>query len=423
MQYIKKDLGSFNLHMIKTNKFKTITIRVIFHSPIQKEEITKRNVLSDILLQSSKKYSSKRNMIIESENLYAADLYNNTQRLGNYMMTSFILQVLNDRYTEKGNFNKAVEFLSSIIFEPDVVNDSFQEEPLSIVKKNCEDMISTVKEDPVDYAFIRLKEAYDKENPISYRMVGYKEDLDKIKGKNLYDYYKNMIDNDFVDIFVVGDFEEDELLSLIKKNFKFRKIKKQKKSYEIENKPVRKRRLIAKEKVNATQSKMAIACPVGNLKPYEKNYPLVLGNIILGGGVDSKLFKEVREKNSLCYTIFSGYSKLDNMIYISAGIDRTNFDKTVDLTTKILEKMKKGRISDKDIKIAKEFYNTSITSIEESPMNLMREYIAEEIIQMEPYQERKQIMNKVTKKEIVRAMKKVNMDTIFLLEGEADENN
>lgn len=423
MQYIKKDLGSFNLHMIKTNKFKTITMRVIFHSPIQKEEITKRNVLSDILLQSSKKYSSKRNMIIESENLYAADLYNNTQRLGNYMMTSFILQVLNDRYTEKGNFNKAVEFLSSIIFEPDVVNDSFQEEPLSIVKKNCEDMISTVKEDPVDYAFIRLKEAYDKENPISYRMVGYKEDLDKIKGKNLYDYYKNMIDNDFVDIFVVGDFEEDELLSLIKKNFKFRKIKKQKKSYEIENKPVRKRRLIAKEKVNATQSKMAIACPVGNLKPYEKNYPLVLGNIILGGGVDSKLFKEVREKNSLCYTIFSGYSKLDNMIYISAGIDRTNFDKTVDLTTKILEKMKKGRISDKDIKIAKEFYNTSITSIEESPMNLMREYIAEEIIQMEPYQERKQIMNKVTKKEIVRAMKKVNMDTIFLLEGETDENN
>ncbi len=423
MQYIKKDLGSFNLHMIKTNKFKPMTLRVIFHSPIQKEELTKRNVLSDILLQSSKKYSSKRNMIIESENLYAADLYNNTQRLGNYMMTSFILQVLNDRYTEKGNFNKAVEFLSSIIFEPDVINDSFQEEALSIVKKNCEDMISTVKEDPVDYAFIRLKEAYDKENPISYRMVGYKEDLDKIKGKNLYDYYKNMIENDFVDIFVVGDFEEDELLSLIKKNFKFRKIKKQKKSYEIENKPVRKRRLIAKEKVNATQSKMAIACPVGNLKPYEKNYPLVLGNIILGGGVDSKLFKEVREKNSLCYTIFSGYSKLDNMIYISAGIDRTNFDKTVDLTTKILEKMKKGRISDKDIKIAKEFYNTSITSIEESPMNLMREYIAEEIIQMEPYQERKQIMNKVTKKEIVRAMKKVNMDTIFLLEGEADENN
>ena len=74
MQYIKKDLGSFNLHMIQTDKFKTITLRIVFHTPIKKEEITKRNVLSDILLQSSKKYPSKRDMIIESEELYAADI-------------------------------------------------------------------------------------------------------------------------------------------------------------------------------------------------------------------------------------------------------------------------------------------------------------------------------------------------------------
>ena len=409
--------------MIKTNQFKTITIRVAFHSPIKKEDITKRTVLSDVLLQSSKKYSSKRNMIIEAENLYAADIYNNTQRLGNYMMTSFILQVLNDKYTEKGNFAKALEFLSSIIFEPDEKNGSFQEDKLSIVKKNCEDAISTIKEDPVDYAFIRLKEAYDKENPVSYRMVGYKEDLGKIKGKNLYEYYQKMIENDFVDIYIVGDFEEENIMMLIKKYFKFRKIKRKRVPYEIENKPPRKRRLIAKEKMDATQSKIAIACPISKCKPYEKNYPLVLGNIILGGGVDSKLFKEIREKKSLCYTIFSGCSRLDNMMLISAGIDRTNFEKTVDLTTKILEKMKKGKFSEKDIKVAKEYYNTAITSIEESPMSLMREIILEEITGIEPYQERKQIMNKVTKKEIVRAMKKVNMDTIFLLEGEADESN
>ena len=50
MQYIKKDLGAFNLHMIKTEKFKTITMRIVFHSPIKKNEITKRNVLSEILL-------------------------------------------------------------------------------------------------------------------------------------------------------------------------------------------------------------------------------------------------------------------------------------------------------------------------------------------------------------------------------------
>lgn len=423
MQYTKKDLGSFNLHIIETNEFKTITMRIVFHSPIKKEEITKRIVLSDLLLQSTKKYSSKRNMIMEAEDLYAAEVYNHTQRIGNYMMTSFILQVLNDSYTEKGNFEKAVEFMRDILYDPDIKNNSFKEDKLAIVKKNCEGNISSIKEDPQEYAIIRSKEAYDKDNPIAYRMVGYKEDLEKITAKNLVESYEKMIEDDFVDIYVVGKIEKEEILRIIKKYFKFRKIKKKKMPYEVENKPCRKRRLMAKEIIEATQSKLAICCPVGKLKKEEMNYPLVLGNILLGGGVDSKLFQEVREKNSLCYTIYSGYSKLDQMIYITAGIDRENYEKTLTLITNILEKMKRGKFSDKDIKIAKEFYQTSIESIEENPMNLIREYITQEITGIEPYQERGKRMAKVTKREIIKAMKKVNMDTVFLLEGNEDERD
>ena len=40
MKYTKKDLGSYNLHLIKTDKFKTVTVKIMFQSPIVKEEIT-----------------------------------------------------------------------------------------------------------------------------------------------------------------------------------------------------------------------------------------------------------------------------------------------------------------------------------------------------------------------------------------------
>ncbi|MBR4693394.1 MAG: insulinase family protein [Bacilli bacterium] len=423
MQYIKKDLGAFNLHMIKTEKFKTITMRIVFHSPIKKDEITKRNVLSDVLLQSTSKYSSKRSMIIEAEDLYAADIYNNTHRIGNYVMTSFILQVLNDKYTEEGNFEKAVEFMNEILFHPDIKNNCFKRDKLDVVKKNCEVSLSSIKEDPVDYSIIRLKEAYDKDSPVSYRMIGYMEDLENINESNLYLYYKKMIEDDFVDIYVVGDFNEEDLLRIIKNNFKFRKIKKKKIKLEVEHKEIRKRRLIAKEKCDNSQSKLGIICPTLKMKDYEKNYPMVLANIIFGGGIDSKLFSEIREKNSLCYSIYSVYSKLDNLMMIWAGIDRDNFDKTVELTTNILEKLKKGKFTEKDVKVAKEFYSSSITSIEESPMNIIREILTEEMTGIEPYYERVEKMNKVKKSEIVRALKKIKMDTIFLLEGEEDEGN
>lgn len=418
MKYIKKDLGSYNLHLINTNKYKTVTMKIVFHSPIKKEDITKRNVLSDILLQSCKKYQSKRDMIIESENLYALDIYNNIQRYGNYSMFSFTLQVLNDRYTEDDNLEKSIEFLSEILCNPDISNNAFKKDKLSIVKNNTEVVLSSLKEDPVGYSQMRLYEAFDKEGPISYRMVGYKEDLSKITKEDLYTYYKNMIENDYVDIFIAGDFDNVKIVSIIKKYFKFRKIKKRKINYELDIRKCRKRRLFAKEKCEASQSKLAIACPISKMSTYEKNYPLVLANILFGGSADSKLFKNVREKNSLCYTINSSVSKLDNLMTIKAGIDKDNFNKTVEVITKTLDDMKKGKFTDKDINIAKELYKSYIMSIEEDPMRIINEYLSMEIIDMDSYNERIEIMDKVKKRDIIKVFKKINMDTIFLLEGD-----
>ena len=248
-------------------------------------------------------------------------------------------------------------------------------------------------------------------------MTGYLEDLDKSTEENLYEYYERMLDNDYVDIFILGDINEKELLPIIKKYFKFKKVKKRKASYYLPNKKPRKRRLFAKETTKNSQSKLAIACPITKMTDYEKNYSLLLANIILGGTGDSKLFKEVREENSLCYTIRSNYNRLDNLMVINAGIDNVNFDKAVELITKNIQDMKKGKFTDSDINVAKEFYKTSAESLMESPSRIINEVLTEEILGVEPLSERVRKIEKVTKKDIMRACKKINMDTVFLLEG------
>ena len=256
MKYTKKDLASYNLHLINTDKFKTITIKVVFSRPIKKDEITMRNVLSDVLLQSSKNYESRRELTIKAEELYAADVFNNTQRIGNYILTSFNLQVLNDKYTEDGNFEEAVKFLSEIIFNPDIKNNAFKEDKLDLVLSNVKVALESLKEDATNYSLLRLMEAYDKDSPVSYRMVGYLEDIDKIKTDTLYEYYQKMIEYDYVDIYVVGDIENNTIQEIMKKYFKFRKVKKIKPSYNIEPKKTRKRRLLAKETIENNQSKL-----------------------------------------------------------------------------------------------------------------------------------------------------------------------
>lgn len=417
MQVIDKDLGSFKVHLIKTDLFKTITMKVMFHTPIIKEDITKRNILSDILLTSSRKYATRRDLNIKSEELYAADIYTSNQRIGNYITTSFILQTLNDKYTEDGNFASSVEFLHEIIFNPDLIDNKFKDEKLELVKSNAKIALESIKENSENYSIIRLKEEYDNKSSVSYRMTGYLDDLEKINTQNLYDYYEKMIENDYVDIFVIGNINIKELLLIIKKYFKFRKVKKRKKSYELDYHLPRKKVKTIKEVTSNNQAKLAIALSISKLKDFDKKYSLLILNIILGGTADSKLFKEVREKNSLCYTIRSSYCRLDNLMIISAGIDNINYDKVLDLINKILDDIKKGKFNESDISVAKEYYNTLTESIVESPARLINESFSEKILGVDSLEKRKENINKITKKDIIRVSKKLNIDTIFLLEG------
>lgn len=423
MEYIKKDLGSYKLHLIKTDKFKSITVKVSFHRVIKKNEITIRNILSDMFMQSSKKYNSKRELTIKAQDLYAAGLRTTNSRLGNYINTDFYLTVLNDKYTEDGNFASSLEFLSEIMFNPDVENGKFNEEKLDIVKSTCRSALNSIKEDASNYSLVRMAEAFGEGEPISYRMMGYLEDLDDITGTSLYEFYLDMIKNDFVDIFVIGDISIKETTDLIKMYFKFDILKKLKMPFMVDEKKPRRSKLVFNGEIDNTQSKLAIGCRINGLSEYERNYPLTLFNVIFGGCSDSKLFKEVREENSLCYTIYSITNKLDNVLLIRAGIDKENYKKTVSLIEKNLKDMCNGKFDETDILMAKEYYNTALEEIEDSQSKIINNYLMMELINTDDIDVKREKMSKVTKSEIVKVAKKVTIDTIFCLEGVRNEED
>lgn len=423
MEYVKKDLGSYSLHLIKTNKFKTITVRIAFRSPVVKEEITVRNILCDMFLQSSSKYPSKRELTIAAQDLYAADIQTYNSRLGNYNNLDIYLSVLHDRYTEEGNFRKALDFLKEIVFYPDVLNQQFSLEKLEIVKATAKSHLSSLKEDGASYSLLRLFEVMDKKRVSSYRMVGYLEDLEKITPSSLYQYYQKMIRSDLVDIFVIGDIDIKKMTQMIREVIPIKTVKRQRVSYLLEDVRPRSKRLFEKEVVSTSQSKLAIGCRAHGLNDYERNYALTLFNIILGGSGDSKLFKEVREKYSLCYVINSVPNKLDHLILIRAGIDKENYTKTVELIDNILLDMKKGKINDEEIRVAKEYFCTALDELEDSPNQILDNYYMMELIGTDTIDEKRRKIMKVTKEDIVKVAKKVKIDTVFFLEGDSNEKN
>ena len=320
--------------MIKTDKFKSTSIEVIFGNEIKKENITINNFLSSILTYTSKKYNTKVKYARKIEDLYATVISSNTYRVGNVLNMDFNLKVLDDKYTEDGLFNEAIEFLYETIFNPNVKNGLFDEDSFNVIKMEEKSQIERIREDQRAYASLKSLELFDSNSPVSYNLKGYMSDLEQITRSNLYEYYKKVIKESFVDIFVIGDIDFDKVEKIITDIFVFENNKNSIDKIYLDYKKHQKKpkEEIMKDKTN--QSKLSICCTIEDMTKYERNYVLNLYNIILGGSSDSKFFKNIREKYSLCYYAVTRANKTDNILTISSGINKENYSKMLILIEK-----------------------------------------------------------------------------------------
>lgn len=420
MNYKKYTNNAYNLHLIKTDKFKSILIKINFKRKVKKEDVTYRNLLSKALLQSTNKYKTSRELEIMTEELYGFYMNAESFLSGNYILTSFTANFLNEKYTEKGMNEKSLQFLLDFIFEPDVTNKSFNN--FDIVKRLVKDEIETLKDNPKVYSQIRLLEEIDKKGPISLNGIGYTSDLEKIDSHKLYKYYESFLKSDLIDIFVVGNIGE-EFKDLIVKNFNINTLKKPSESHFVKHDKLRKRVKIIYEEMPVEQAKLNIGFKLDNLTDFEMKYVTRIYSFILGGGPNSKLFKNVREKNSLCYYINCSYKPTYNLLVISAGINKEQFKKCLNLIKKELNKIKKGEFEESDINEAKTTFLNALQEIEDSALSIVKTFESCEYLGLDLIEDRKKTIVNVTKEDIMNFAKKVHIDTIYVLQGGQNEEN
>lgn len=421
MKYKKITTQTYNLHIIKTKKFKTVTIEVNFKSKLNKQEITYRNLLINTLCSSTKNYPNKRLMEIATEDLYELNYGATNYVSGQYNVMSYDVTFLNEKYTEAGMFDKSVDFLCEMLFNPNTEDKRnytrFNTKSFNIAYDKLEDSIKSLKEDPVSFSKIRMLELMCPNSMISYRPSGYIEDLKKINAKKLYEYYKHMIKSDIVDIFVVGDVNESHVRKIISDRFRIRTIKKQSESHFISSKRTRLWPKVVKEQKKLNQSQLVLGAKLDKTSDFEKRYVMNVYSYILGGGPDSKLFKTVREDHSLCYSISSAGQPLQNLITINAGINGSDYKEVVSLVKKEMKNILKGGFSDEDIIKAKVTYINSIKELEDSPQSIVSLYAGMEYLGSDDIENRIKMINKVTRKKVINLAKKVHIDLIYLLEG------
>lgn len=420
MKYKKIDMTAFNLHLIQTERFRTITVRVCMRDEIKKEEIALRNFLSTFLTYSTDSYPTKRDIVLKAQDLYAANIYTKSYRSGRFNMINFYLSMLNPKYTEEGMLEESIQFLNDVIFHPNFNKESEFQKAYDFLYESMESSIKGIKENTTTYSVVRMLEEMDRKEPYSYHEYGYLEDLKAINKETLAAYYQKTLKESLIDIYVIGDFEEEKMVTLLKKYMLFETFKRPKVNQLIEHKKLPLRSKTVVESLDTNQSKLSIGCKIGTLSEFERNYVLTIYNMILGGNSESKFFQVIREKHSLAYYVYSSLNKLDSLMLIKAGISKENFEKTVRLIKKLMKDMQKGSFAEEDIQIAKENYVSLLKEIEDNENAIIETYLAKELLNLGNIEERRQEVMKVTKEDIMQVAKKVSIDTIFLLKGEQE---
>lgn len=413
MNFETFNMGSYNLHFIKTNRFKTITIDVNFYRTIVKDEITKRNLLKMLLLNSSKNYKTEKDLIIESENLYDIKVSSSISRIGSFSNLSFQTKFLNEKFTEKEMNRESIVFFLDLIFNPNICNDAFVN--VEEQKKKLKQDILSIKDNKPKFAYLLLMEKM-KNKEYMYNTFGYIEDLEDIDGEKLYKYYRKVLDEDQIDIFVLGDFSSSEMKELFREYFKINTFKKVNKKLLISPLEERKRVLKYHEYDNVNQAQLLLLLSINGLTDFERKYTIKVFNELLGGSSNSILFDTVREKNGYCYYINSSVKAYDNIMVINSGVENENIERCIKLIRKCLKDIREGKFDDKRLISSKKTIISGIKASFDNPISIINSYFSKVLVGTEDEEKRINSFNNITKEDIIKVSKKVNFHTIQILE-------
>ena len=419
MEEIKQEVKKgITVHQIKTNSFKTDLVAVFLMTKLDKETVTKNAIMPMILRKGTRFLEDSQEINKKLEEMYGAGFECGIDKTGDNQVLRFYIETLDNAYLpEKEDLlSKSIQLLLEIIFDPKIENNAFKEEYLESEKEKLKNILEGKKDDKAAYASLRCQEEMYKGTPFGLYKYGYIEDLEKINAKDLYEYYKNLIQNCKIDIFVSGNIDEEKVLNTISNNQNIEKLSEREPNIQKGNANLtRHEEKEVIEKLEVTQGNLVIGLEINENSKREK-YIATVYNAILGGSATSKMFQVVREQHSLAYTAASNFLRHKNSIFIRAGIEIDNYEKTVKLIKEQLEDMKSGNFTDEDIDNAKTGIIAMIKSIPDEQETAITYYYGQEVGEHKlNFDEYESQINSVTKEEIMDFAKKITVNTVYFL--------
>ena len=408
------------LTAVQTTKFKTECFSLNLLRPLCREEASKNALLSGVLLRGTKEHPDMTAINIALEELYGTEIGGLVRKKGEVQCVGLYADMLCDEAVGEPIFAQTAAMAAELLLEPVTENGAFRADYVGQEKENLIRSIRSRVNEKRVYAYRQMVGTMFRGEPFGVDRLGEEEDVEAITPRTLYAHYQTILATSRVEICYSGRKDPETVAEVFRGALK-----------ELPREscvpvgtlvvPRAERVKEAVERMDVTQGKLCMGFRAGRSVQDENWCATALLNVVFGGGVTSKLFLNVREKRSLCYYASSTADKYKGFLAVSSGIDFDKFEETKAAVLEQLDACRRGEISEKELRAAKDQLALALRTLGDNPVALDDFHLGNAVIgrETEPVQ-LMETYEALTAADLAEAAKAVTLDTVYFLRGEAE---
>ena len=407
-----------HLHFIQSEKFKTNKIKVRFSAPMSEKTIAGRVLTASMLETSNALYPTSQAFREKLANLYGANYSTSLSRRGLVHYLDINLSFVRDQFLSRKNMlaDEILDFLKASLFFPLSNGQAFDTKTFEIEKRNVLTDLEAEIENHFYHAHRELNNLFYDLPEMRIPRVATIELVEKETAETSFAAFQQMLNQDQIDFFFIGDFNEIAVREKIQE-FQFSEREQPLQlSYQQNYSNITREKL---EQRDVHQSIVELAYHFSSQYGDRSHLPLIVLNGLLGGFAHSKLFVNVREKESLAYTISSSFDIFSGLMRIYAGIDRANRTKTIALINRQILDLKRGHFTDGELEQTKNMLKNSILLAQDRQNTLierayMSSVLGKKFLSLEAWLK---ALENVSKADLIEAAQQLKLQAIYFMEG------
>lgn len=408
----------FRVCSYHTDRFKTGILSVNLVVPLV-GNVAEKSLLPPLLCASCKEYPDLLSLNRKLAGLYGAELSPSCSKHGENLVMRISMTEISDRFALDGESIslECARLLCKAIFEPNVENGAFLPEEVEREKRIRLDRIEALKSNKRSYAQKKMIELMCADEAYSLSVLGEEDDVRALTPEQLYRSWQDLLKTAFVQLQVVGDLDVAPITDLFRAYFD-----------KVEDRNVVRGTTVVlpaaetvrrgEEEQDIAQSKLVMGFRCGMHEPFEHYAAMRTFTDLFGGGTYSRLFLNVREKQSLCYYCAARLTAAKGILTVQSGVETENAEKAEKEILKQLEEMKAGGVTAKDLEKSHRAMEDFFLSVFDTPEELDGWLYSQ--VTDDEFQTPEDLvaeLKKVTVDEVIEMANNITLDTVFLLKG------